>query len=61
MRVVYSPSYRVDLGRHVFPTQKYQLVHAKLLETGIIVPSDSGHYRTGGAALSSASITHGIT
>jgi len=38
--VVYSPRYRIDIGLHVFPTQKYQRVHARLLETGVITSAD---------------------
>jgi acetoin utilization deacetylase AcuC-like enzyme len=38
--VVYSPRYRIDIGPHVFPTEKYQRVHARLLETGVIRPAD---------------------
>jgi len=38
--VVYSPRYRIDLGLHVFPTEKYQRVHARLLETGVITSAD---------------------
>jgi acetoin utilization deacetylase AcuC-like enzyme len=38
--VVYSARYRIDIGLHVFPTQKYRLVHARLLETGVIQPAD---------------------
>jgi acetoin utilization deacetylase AcuC-like enzyme len=38
MRVVYSPRYRIDIGTHVFPTQKYQLVYAALLDHGVIGP-----------------------
>jgi acetoin utilization deacetylase AcuC-like enzyme len=38
--VVYSARYRIDIGLHVFPTTKYQLVHARLIETGAIQPSD---------------------
>jgi acetoin utilization deacetylase AcuC-like enzyme len=38
--VVYSPRYRIDIGRHVFPTEKFQLVHARLLATGVITPAD---------------------
>jgi len=30
-RVVYSPRYRIDLGLHVFPTEKYRLVYERLL------------------------------
>ena len=40
MRVVYSPRYHVNIGAHVFPTRKYQLVHARLLQTGVIQPAD---------------------
>jgi acetoin utilization deacetylase AcuC-like enzyme len=38
--VVYSARYRVDIGPHVFPTQKYELVYARAIETGVIQPSD---------------------
>jgi acetoin utilization deacetylase AcuC-like enzyme len=40
MKVVFSPGYRIDIGLHVFPTRKYQLVHARLLEAGIVKRSD---------------------
>jgi acetoin utilization deacetylase AcuC-like enzyme len=40
MNVVYSPRYHIDIGRHVFPTRKYQLVRARLLKAGIITPSN---------------------
>ena len=40
MHVVYSPHYRVDIGRHVFPTEKYRLVTARLLEARLVQPSD---------------------
>ena len=40
MNVVYSARYRIDIGPHVFPTQKYSLIHARLLETGVIQPQD---------------------
>jgi acetoin utilization deacetylase AcuC-like enzyme len=40
LRLIYSPRYRIDLGRHVFPTRKYPLVHARLIETGVIDPSN---------------------
>jgi acetoin utilization deacetylase AcuC-like enzyme len=33
--VVYSPRYRIDLGLHVFPTEKYRLVHDELLGRGL--------------------------
>jgi acetoin utilization deacetylase AcuC-like enzyme len=38
--IVYSARYHIDIGRHVFPTAKYQRVHARLLETGLAAPSD---------------------
>ncbi len=40
MNVVYSVRYRIDIGPHVFPTQKYSLIHARLIETGVIQPED---------------------
>lgn len=33
MIVVYSPQYRIDIGTHVFPTRKYELLHDRLLAT----------------------------
>jgi acetoin utilization deacetylase AcuC-like enzyme len=32
--IVYSPRYRIDLGLHVFPTEKYRLVYERLLTGG---------------------------
>src|SRR5262245_46660720 len=40
MRVVYSPRYAIDLGLHVFPTKKYRLACERLIERGIVRPSD---------------------
>jgi acetoin utilization deacetylase AcuC-like enzyme len=40
LRVVYSGRYEIDIGPHVFPTRKYRLVHARLLQEGVIQPSD---------------------
>ncbi len=40
MNVVYSPRYHIDIGAHVFPTRKYQLVHARLLEAGVVTQAD---------------------
>ena len=40
MKVVYSPRYELDLGAHVFPTNKYRLVHARLLESGMLTAAD---------------------
>ena len=41
MRVVYSPRYHIDIGPHVYPTTKYRIVHAQLLERRLIAP-DAG-------------------
>src|SRR5262245_29966535 len=38
--VIYSPRYRIDLGLHVFPTEKYRLVYEQLLERGLVQPSE---------------------
>jgi acetoin utilization deacetylase AcuC-like enzyme len=38
--IVYSARYHIDIGPHVFPTDKYRLVHARLLEMGLLRPSD---------------------
>jgi acetoin utilization deacetylase AcuC-like enzyme len=38
--LVYSARYHIDIGPHVFPTRKYHLVHARLLETGLVSPTD---------------------
>lgn len=40
MRVVYSSRYQIDIGPHVFPTLKYQLTHARLIEAGVVPSSD---------------------
>ena len=40
MKVVYSPRYHIDIGPHVFPTQKYERVLSRLLETGIVTRED---------------------
>jgi acetoin utilization deacetylase AcuC-like enzyme len=40
MNVVYSPRYRVDIGTHIFPTEKYQQVYARLVESGVVEPTD---------------------
>jgi acetoin utilization deacetylase AcuC-like enzyme len=38
--VVYSARYHIDIGPHVFPTRKYERVHTRLLEMGMIRSSD---------------------
>ena len=35
MRIIYSPRYAIDLGLHVFPTEKYRLVRDALVERGV--------------------------
>lgn len=40
MRLVYSPRYHIDIGTHVFPTRKYQLVYARVLDTGVVQSAD---------------------
>src|SRR5262245_27745075 len=39
-KLVYSDDYYLPIGAHVFPAQKYRLVHKHLLETGIAEPAD---------------------
>lgn len=34
-KVVYHPRYDLDLGPHVFPSQKFKMIHDALLEEGI--------------------------
>jgi acetoin utilization deacetylase AcuC-like enzyme len=39
-KLLFHPGFTVDLGPHVFPAQKYRLVHEHLLESGIAEPAD---------------------
>lgn len=39
-KLVYHPQYDLDLGPHVFPSQKFKLVHDALLAAGIAEVSD---------------------
>ena len=39
-KLVYSDDYYLPIGAHVFPAQKYRLVHARLLQTGLAGPED---------------------
>lgn len=39
-KLVYSDDYFLPIGAHVFPAQKYRLIHQRLLETGIADHSD---------------------
>lgn len=39
-KLVYHPGYDLNLGQHVFPSQKYRLIHDRLLEEGAAEPAD---------------------
>ena len=39
-KLVYSDDYYLPIGAHVFPAQKYRLIHKRLLESGIAEPAD---------------------
>jgi acetoin utilization deacetylase AcuC-like enzyme len=39
-KLIYDQRYDLNLGAHVFPSQKYRLVHDKLLADGIATPDD---------------------
>jgi acetoin utilization deacetylase AcuC-like enzyme len=39
-KLVYHPRYDLDLGPHVFPSQKFKMVHDALLEGGLADESD---------------------
>lgn len=39
-RYIYSPHYHVDIGLHVFPTAKYELIRKRLIEEDGVDPSD---------------------
>lgn len=40
MKIVYSPRYRIDIGQHVFPTIKYQLVWQEIQTLGLAAARD---------------------
>lgn len=39
-KLVYHPDYDLNLGAHVFPSQKYRLIHDRLLQEGFAEPGD---------------------
>jgi acetoin utilization deacetylase AcuC-like enzyme len=39
-KLVYSNGYYLPIGQHVFPAEKYQRIHDRLLETGVAQASD---------------------
>ncbi len=43
MKFVFAPSYKADIGSHVFPTEKYSLIYERLKEEGIV--TDTNVYR----------------
>ena len=38
--IVHAARYQIDIGLHVFPTRKYQLVLNRLLDAGVVRPAD---------------------
>jgi acetoin utilization deacetylase AcuC-like enzyme len=40
VKLVYHPRYDLNLGAHVFPSQKYRLVRERLLADGVASPDD---------------------
>ena len=34
-KIIYHPEYDLNLGSHVFPSQKFKMIHDSLLEQGI--------------------------
>ncbi len=41
--IIWHPAYEVDIGPHVFPTVKYRLARARLLDDGTVTESDFLH------------------
>ena len=39
-KLIYSDEYDLNLGEHVFPSQKYRLIHDRLLAGGFAAPDD---------------------
>jgi len=39
-KVIYHPRYDLNLGAHVFPSQKFRLIHELLLQEGIAAPPE---------------------
>jgi acetoin utilization deacetylase AcuC-like enzyme len=39
-KLIYSDHYYLPIGAHVFPAQKYRLIHQRLLETKVASPED---------------------
>jgi acetoin utilization deacetylase AcuC-like enzyme len=43
LRAVWSPAYEVDIGAHVFPTEKYRRVKEELVRDGTLTPDSIRH------------------
>ncbi|MBN1872400.1 MAG: histone deacetylase [Candidatus Omnitrophica bacterium] len=43
LKIVYSQEYDVDIGRHVFPTNKYTLIYGRMVREGLISERDIVH------------------
>ena len=39
-KLIYSDGYYLPIGEHVFPAQKYRLIHEQLLRSGLAAPVD---------------------
>ena len=39
-RLVYSSGYYLPIGEHVFPAQKYRMIHDRLLQKHLAAPED---------------------
>jgi len=39
-KLIYHEGYDLNLGAHVFPSQKYRLIHERLLADGVATPDD---------------------
>ena len=39
-KLIYSDGYYLPIGQHVFPAEKYRLVHERLIETGVAGPEN---------------------
>jgi len=39
-KLIYSEAYFLPIGEHVFPAEKYRLIHEQLLRSGVAAPGD---------------------
>ena len=39
-KLIYADGYDLNLGAHVFPSQKFRMIHDRLLAEGIAAPGD---------------------